>query len=323
MKVGSNIVLLPVEKVALVYCIFTSALMVGMAPRLVDAGSMLLMRVEWFVITAVLVLFARLYRRHSFLTTFLRTATQLGWLALWYPDTYEFNRCFDNLDHLFAAADQTLFGCQPAIVFSQLLPGTFWSEAFNLGYWSYFPMIILLVVTIFWKHGETKRIPAIIITAFFFYYAIYIFLPVAGPQFYFQAVGTDEILAGHFPALGTYFSFHTEMLPAPGNPNGLFYRLVQLAQDSGERPTAAFPSSHIGISTILLFLARRHAPRLLFILLPLWALLCCATVYIHAHYLVDAIAGFLSAPIVLWMASRLFTTNETNNTNSPINKEFV
>ncbi|MCR4995438.1 MAG: phosphatase PAP2 family protein [Bacteroidales bacterium] len=152
--------------------------------------------------------------------------------------------------------------------------------------------------------GTFSRVTTIIMTAFFLYYLIYIFLPVSGPQFYFQAVGVDEIMQGHFPALGTYFSSHTDMLPAPGNPDGLFYRLVSSAQATGERPTAAFPSSHIGISTIVLLLARRHAPRLLLILIPLWALLCCATVYIQAHYLIDAIAGLLTAPLILWIADK-------------------
>jgi membrane-associated phospholipid phosphatase len=112
-------------------------------------------------------------------------------------------------------------------------------------------------------------------------------------------------MAGHFPSLGTYFSSHLEALAPPGWTDGLFYQLVAGAQEAGERPTAAFPSSHIGISTIVLILARRHAPRLLFLFLPLWALLCCATVYIRAHYLVDAIAGLISAPIILWLAEKI------------------
>ena len=130
-------------------------------------------------------------------------------------------------------------------------------------------------------------------------------MPVTGPQFYFQAVGIDEILQGHFPALGTYFSSHTEMLPAPGWTDGLFNHLVAMAHEAGERPTAAFPSSHIGISTIVMMLAYRHAPRILPYLLPLWMLLCCATVYIQAHYVIDAIAGLLTAPLALYLSTLL------------------
>ena len=311
-----KIQLLPIEKVGAVYCAATSLLMVVMMPRLMDPVGMALTRIEWLAMTLLLVWVAQYLKNHPSsliphpapLVPLLRTAAQMVWLILWYPDTYEFNRCFANLDHHFAQLDLTLFGCQPALEFSRLLPGSVWSEAFCLGYWSYFPMIALLSLAVLWKGWQQqelhtfKTVTTTIMTAFFLYYAIYIFLPVAGPQFYFQAVGIDEIVQGHFPALGSYFSSHTEMMPSPGNPDGLFYRLVSSAQATGERPTAAFPSSHIGISTILLVLARRHVPRLLIILLPLWALLCCATVYIQAHYLVDAIAGLISAPIILLLA---------------------
>ena len=75
-----------------------------------------------------------------------------------------------------------------------------------------------------------------------------------------------------------------------------FLSLVEDAKAAGERPTAAFPSSHVGISTICMFLiAHARNYKLLAILAPLYFLLCCATVYIQAHYLVDAIAGVISA----------------------------
>jgi len=317
----SKIQLLPIEKVAAIYCALTCVLMVIMMPQLVNPVGMLLMRVEWLVLTLAVITLSNYLKGLSFqrladkykvnpfnLSAFLRVLAQMAWLPQWYPDTYEFNRSLPNMDHYFAAADQLLFDCQPSLEFCQALPGMLWSEAFNLGYFSYFPMIAALTIFVFFLDRQKgnfdrfHRVSTLIMTAFFLYYIIYIFLPVAGPQFYFQAVGVDEILQGHFPVLGTYFSDHTEMLPAPGNSNGLFNTLVHMSQSAGERPTAAFPSSHIGISTILLMLSYRYAPRILPYLLPLWALLCCATVYIQAHYLVDAIAGLISAPLMLWVS---------------------
>ena len=334
---------------AVIYCLLTLVLMAVLTPRLVDPIGMLLMRAEWLALTVALIALSYLLDKylstsnistkqrnnessfhrfivslfHCFnLSTFLRVLGQLAWLAKWYPDTYEFNRSFPNLDHLFAQAELSIFGCQPALEFSRLLPQAFWSEAFNLGYWSYFPMIGVLSIAIFIlevkanalapKGSSTMEVlptfhlvSTTIIIAFFLYYVIYIFLPVTGPQFYFQAVGVEAIEAGHFPALGTYFSSHTEMLTAPGYADGLFYQLVESAHEAGERPTAAFPSSHIGISTLVLMLSRRHAPQVTKFLLPFWALLCCATVYIQAHYVIDAIAGLLSAPLALWISTWL------------------
>ena len=38
-------------------------------------------------------------------------------------------------------------------------------------------------------------------------------------------------------------------------------------------------------------------------LLPLYVLLCCATVYIQAHYLIDSIFGLISAVLFFMLTS--------------------
>ena len=303
-----------VEWIALGWCLLTLVLMALLWSRLVEPEAMLLMRGKWLFMTLLLIGLGRLWPCR--LTLYARITGQLIWLSQWYPDTYEFNRIFPNLDHVFAGLEQTIFGCQPSIHFSQLCTGIVWSELFNMGYWSYFPMIIVLVLTIFIKellspnnsqlstvNCLSTTVPSLILISFFIYYLIFIFVPVAGPQFYFQAIGMDAAVSGQFPSIGTYFSSHLEMLPSPGDPDGLFCRLVASAHEAGERPTAAFPSSHVGISTIVMILARLHVPRLTWFLLPFYVLLCCATVYIQAHYLIDAIAGLITAPLVLALAN--------------------
>lgn len=320
--------LLATEKVGLVWAVLTSVLLAFQWEGLNDGWGMVLTRVEWGLATAALVAVG--WRWPGSLTDLVRSGAQLGWLASWYSETYELNRWRENLDWVFASADWQLFGCQPSLEMSRVLSGPVWSEAFNLGYWSYFPMIAVLVLGVAWQQwkgseerngqggrdgscatrpavrtirdGLVPHVAAVVLASFFLYYLIYIFVPVAGPQFYFAAIGVEDAAAGTYPQLGTYFATHTEMLTAPGWSDGLFYRLVAMAQSTGERPTAAFPSSHIGISTILLMLAWRHVRAVLPVLVPLWMLLCGATVFIQAHYVVDALAGLLSAPIVLWAA---------------------
>lgn len=86
-----------------------------------------------------------------------------------------------------------------------------------------------------------------------------------------------------------------DCLPTPGYTDGIFYQMVESAKAAGERPTAAFPSSHVGISTILMMLAWRTGNRRMFyVLLPFYVLLFFSTVYIQAHYAIDAIAGLIS-----------------------------
>ena len=81
-------------------------------------------------------------------TRLCRIALQLIMLSWWYPDTYEINRMFPNLDHVFAGFEQQLLGCQPALYFAQAWSHPVFSELMHLGYASYFPMIA--IVTLFY-----------------------------------------------------------------------------------------------------------------------------------------------------------------------------
>ena len=318
--------LLCIEKLAAAWTVATTLLVVALWSHLPEAVAMLQTRLVWCVATAAAVAIG--HRWSGLWSELLRCAVQLAWLSVWYPETYELNRWRENLDWWFAEAEWGVFGCQPSLEMCRLLPGAVWSELFNLGYFSYFPMIAVLIFGLAWvvgpggetpgtaagPGGETPgtvageglvtRVAGVVLLSFFVYYVIYIALPVTGPQFYFAAIGTDSAAAGIYPHVGTYFNTHTAMLPSPGWSDGLFHRLVEWTHETGERPTAAFPSSHVGCSTIVLILAWRHVRQVVPVLFPLWVLLCGATVYIQAHYVIDAVAGLLSAPLVLWLSRR-------------------
>ncbi len=297
-----------IEKIGLLYTLFTSVVIILLFHRMERPLGMLF---ERLIIVVAMVLLVWIYRQYACkLTTFLRTAFQMGLLAYWYPDTYEFNRLFPNLDHLFASCEQVIFHCQPAILFSQYCSSAWFCEAFNLGYFSYYPMIFGIALFYFFcRYREFDKVAFVLVTSFFVYYLIYLFLPVAGPQYYFPAIGLDQVAQAHFPAIGDYFNYHAELLPAKEPDWGIFYKLVEMSQQAGERPTAAFPSSHVGMSTIILLLAFRAKKFLFWCLMPFYVLLCCATVYIQAHYLIDAIAGFFTAFLIyafaMWLYGRM------------------
>ena len=223
-----------------------------------------------------------------------------GFACLVVSRHHEINRMFPNLDHIFAGWEQDLFGCQPALLFAKALPWAVVSELMSMGYFMYYPMIALVSFYYFFcRYYEAERAAFVMLTSFFIYYLIYIYVPVVGPTFYFDAVGISEITKGIFPALGDYFNTHTNCLPTPGYTDGIFYQLVEDAKNAGERPTAAFPSSHVGVSTICMLLVWHTGNRkLLYVMLPFYIFLCLATVYIQAHYLIDAIAGLISAVVI-------------------------
>ena len=172
-----------------------------------------------------------------------------------------------------------------------------------MGYSLYFLMFVSLTFYVFYKRYEDfQKVSFILITSFFVYYVVFVLFPVAGPQYYYLAVGVDEIAKGHFPEVGTYFANHTECLPIPGWDDGLFRNLVQKAHETGERPTAAFPSSHVGVSTLTMIIALwlKEYKFVLIWAIP-WIFLCMGTVYLLPHYAVDAIAGFFSAIAVFFL----------------------
>ena len=294
-----------VEKINIFYNLFTTLLIIIFYNRLSNPQDMLMGR---FLILAGT--FSLIYVYTKFPSRFMvlvRMVTQMCLLNYWYPDTFEFNRIFPNLDHVFATAEFNIFGCQPALIFEQLLSGDFWRELFNMGYWLYYPMITVVTMYYFFKRpGKVERCSFIIMAAFFIHYIIYIFLPVAGPQFYFPVIGDEAASNGVYENIGNYFNLHPAISIAQDGKGVFFTELVNIAQRAGERPTAAFPSSHIGVSLVMIILAFKANRKLFAALFPVFVLLCCATVYIKAHYLVDAIAGLLSGMLSYCIASSMY-----------------
>ena len=173
--------LLGVEKVTLTYTLFTTAV-IGLVWGDMNAPLQLIMG-RAFIIVGMALTVATYCVVPTRATMLLRYIYPLSLLAYWYPDTYEFCQLFPNLDHLFAAADQAIFGCQPSLVFHSVMPSKLWSELFHLGYFSYYPMIALTVlVPLFVDRPRFGRTAFVVLTSFFLYYLIYLFLPVAGPQ---------------------------------------------------------------------------------------------------------------------------------------------
>ena len=304
-RVESKRGLFAAERISLLYNAVTTVLLLCLFPDLDHPVQMLADRVGIAVVTFALMFWYHYYPCR--LTAGIRIMFQISLLAYWYPNTFEFNRLFPNLDCYFATAEQYLFGCQPAVEFSKAWPSMWVSEPLNLGYISYFPLIFLVVMACFlFRFHQFEQMSFIIIASFFLYYLIYLFVPVAGPQFYYPAVGLDNILTGNFIPLGDYFHHNSVLIPGPGYDHGFFYNLVEVSHEVGERPTAAFPSSHVGITTILLFLAWRINHKLCWCMIPFYVLMCFATVYIQAHYLIDVIGGWISSVIIYRVTIRLY-----------------
>lgn len=298
--------LLAAEWVIMGYMVFTLLMMAFMWTKLVNPESMLWGRFRYVMVTLAMWAVYRMVPCR--LTMLARIVAQMGFLGWWYPDTYELNRLLPNLDHVFAQWEQSLFGCQPSWLFSQVVPYGWFSELMCVGYVSYFPLIVAVTLYYFFmRYHEFQQATFVILTSFFVYYFVFILLPVTGPQFYYLAVGTEKIAAGVFPNVGDWFLTHSERMAAPGWSDGFWYHMLDVTHDAGERPTAAFPSSHVGITTVLMLLALRTRSRwLLFSMLPFYVLMCFSTVYIYAHYAIDALAGLVSGVLLYFLLTYFY-----------------
>lgn len=296
--------LMSVEIVTLIYMVVTTVMLCVWWNGINQPQDMLMWRVGVLV---YIVLANFIYHfRPCRATILLRIAPLFFCLVQWYPETYEFCKQFNYQDHLFAAADWTLFGCEPSIEFSRWMNGTLWYEAFHCGYYSYYYLMLAVIAFYFCaRYDDFQRASFIFLASFFIFYFIFEFLPVAGPQYYYCALGEEAARRPEFPAMGHYFREHTDVLPI--EVRGFFSRMVLVAQEAGERPTAAFPSSHVGMSTVCMMLAWQSRSRLLFwVLVPFWVMLVLATVYVKAHYAVDSIAGLLAAVLIFGLTQWLY-----------------
>ena len=130
--------LFAVEKITLIYNLLTSILILFLFQEMDHPVQMLADRV---VIAGMTFLLMYLYRLAPCkFSAFVRIAIQMSLLSYWYPDTFEFNRIFPNLDHVFASVEQWMFGGQPAVWFCERLPQMWVSEPFNMGYFIYYPI---------------------------------------------------------------------------------------------------------------------------------------------------------------------------------------
>lgn len=298
--------LIMAEWAMVAYVVFTLLLMLFTYTRLQNPVSMLWLRFQSVMMMAALWAVYRMIPCR--MTMCIRVIAQLTLLSSWYPETFEFNRILPNLDHHFAAFEQQLFGCQPALLFSERFPSPVVSELLTMGYVSYYPMMaILLLYYFFHQYEHSLKASFLVIGSFFVFYVIFIFLPVSGPQYYYMAVGTDQIAQGIFPNIGNYFETHTEGLPVPGWKDGIFYKLLIFAHEVGERPTAAFPSSHVGATIVFLILAWTSKNRKLFwSFVPFAVLMFFATFYLQAHYTIDAIAGIFAGTAIYFLLLGLY-----------------
>jgi len=215
-----------------------------------------------------------------------------GWL---YIDTFHYNRCFENVDFLFAHYEQNILSFQTFSLCTELLPQLYINEAMYFGY-MLFPVVVLIFVSmmLFKYPNECNKAMFILIFSLLLYFLFFLFIPVVGPRLYFQIIGFDQARIGNFLPIGTFFYplvNYEGVKEVSGVCSKFFYSLCYIF----ERPTGAFPSCCIGIiSIIFLYFIKYHKYHLLWYA-PLYCFILISTLCIKFHYTIDIVGGLLTS----------------------------
>ena len=91
-----------------------------------------------------------------------------------------------------------------------------------------------------------------------------------------------------------------EKIPAP-LVNGKIYRLVHYAVEKGSANGTAFPSTHVGVGTLVILVSLYFHTPFFLMTLPIAFGLVVATIYGRFHYAVDLAAGVMIASLAFYI----------------------
>jgi membrane-associated phospholipid phosphatase len=226
---------------------------------------------------------------------FLRHFYPVLLYTVFFMETGLLNRMFfrDYLDPVVAEWEERIFGCQPSVLFMEKLPWLPVSEVFYASYFSYYVMIVGVGIALFLR-SRRQFFHYVSVVSFLFYvcYLIYIFLPVIGSRVFFRQVD------GYAPPPATQALAITDAYPEAVQA-GVFFQMMKWVYREFEAPGAAFPSSHVAVALCTVFFSWRYLRRIRYAHLAVVVLLCFATVYCRYHFVVDVLAGLLTAAVLI------------------------
>ncbi len=283
-KTGNSFLKLlsPLDIGTIFYILFSTVFICIVASSIKDVWTHFAVRIS--VICLIIILTALNKKFPNKILLLLKNTYPLLFLNYFYAETALIKNIIfpADLDIYFSQIDQWLFGCQPALEFSKFMPQAWFNELMFTSYFSYYLLTAIVCISIYFeKADESYRTIFMIIISFYLYYIFYIIFPVVGPQYYFDVSAYQ-----------------------PNQPY-LFGKIMCFLHPM-ERATGAFPSSHVGMAFIFSYLFFKHIKKLFFITLPFVIGICFATVYLKEHYVIDIIAGMVSAPLLMTLSGLIY-----------------
>lgn len=241
------------------------------------------------------------------LLDFLRCFYPILCYGAFYSETGLLNQMLYTgyLDPHFLRLEKWLFGWEPGLELMNRFPSLWLSEILYAAYFSYYLMIGGIGLALLLRNRrQFEHFVSVVSFVFYVCYLTYIFTPVVGPR-----ILCRDIVITPLPA---------DVVPPtpPDTPetvaSGVFFQIMAWIYTHFETPGAAFPSSHVAIAICTAYFSFRYLRPIRWVHLVLVALLCVATVYGRYHYVVDVVAGGLTAALLIPLGNRLFTKFQAN-----------
>lgn len=172
------------------------------------------------------------------------------------------------------------------------------NEWMMLGYFSYYLLVPLVVLPLFFSHRirEANRLLTASTIAFVISYFGFVLFPVEGPR-YFLADQLTQPLSGY-----------------------LFVPLVQWIIANGAIHGGCMPSSHVAVAWVVIVWAYRTQRRLAIVLTPLVATLFVATIWGRFHYISDVAIGWPVGLLAVWIGGKLTSSHGEPNSALQIDR---
>lgn len=268
--------------ITIAYAVVSGLLLIIGSFKLENTQTRLLIRIAIVAIILVIVLF--LDNKTRPILKIIRYFYFLPLLFYFISEgDYMNNLFFPDLDKFMTNFEITIFSVLPGVWLSDILKFKWLADLMSLIYLSYFLLCFYFLVRVYSKHNnQFGLIVFLICMTYYILFIVYIFCPVAGPQYYL--VPPDN----QIPAGGIFRNF-------------THWLLIHI-----DISASAFPSSNALILSLISYLVYLNMRPFLKYILPIAFLIVIATIYLKIHYTIDVIAGVLSFPAIYWLSSRTY-----------------
>ncbi len=289
------------DKLIIAYSLLLTSLILIFARPLSNYFDEVLLNV--FYIAIVLFICMALTGKKNKTAFFFRLLYPVFLFTIFYEQTGGLMRLFfpDFIDIQLTAFEKSVFGINPTLWLDQNLIKTWLTEILMAGYFSYYFMIPVYLISLFFLNEYRlviKSLAAIEIS-FFISYLLFFLYPIEGPRYYLANLYQTEITGP------------------------VFRKLVVFLQTHGSVHGGCMPSSHVAVAVVILIFCLKYFRKAGIILIPINIGMALGAVYGRYHYLSDVIIGAVIGIVVTFFVLRLYRANEMSETQKSIKDEAL